>query len=528
MRRHAILAFLVFALFFSPSLAADKPTYLLVTAPAFRTAVEPLCRHRKAQGFNVQVLQTTDVLTAKDILRCESQKLQDHVTRLARKAPGPVYILLVGAVDPTGLINADLITLPPCKGTISRMKNHPTDHGYGDPDASQVCRIAVGRLPARNEEEAAAMVKKIIDFEQDQKPGEWRRRLTVLAGVPEFNPVVDALVERLALAKLERIDLAWSGRAIYHNHASRYCLPDQALHQRALDYVQAGQAMTLYLGHSGPGGFWAGGQRFLDRTDWAGLKIPTGKGIFATFGCLGCQLQGVDGEGYGVAAIRNPEGPVAVIGSHGVCFAAMVQVAADGLFESMLARQPPERLGQVWLGLQKHLAKGPLNPITFRLLDAVDGNSQIPESVQRPEHLEMFLLLGDPAMRLPAMANDLCLQADGDFQAGRTIRIRGEAPDRLEKALVRLTLERPLASEPADLEPLPKQKGADRDRVMLANHDRANRFVLFSKDVVVKNGLFEVEWKLPAALPWPRLVLRAYAATDRHEAIATLPLSLSK
>ncbi len=48
--------------------AAAEPALLwvVVTAPAFRENIEPLCEQRKNQGFQVKVLQTTDILTAPD------------------------------------------------------------------------------------------------------------------------------------------------------------------------------------------------------------------------------------------------------------------------------------------------------------------------------------------------------------------------------------------------------------------------------------------------------------------------------
>ena len=116
--------------------------------------------------------------------------------------------------------------------------------------------------------------------------------------------------------------------------------------------MRDGQAWTLYLGHSNMEGMWGGGAHYLDRADWAKLKIARGSGVFATFGCYGCQLKGERGEGYGVAAMRNPDGPAAVIGSHGICFAAMVQLATDGLVESTFAGKSPERLGATWLAIK--------------------------------------------------------------------------------------------------------------------------------------------------------------------------------
>ncbi len=518
------------------------PQWIVVTPAAFRSAIEPLAEHRKAQGMQVKVVQTTDILSNREILTGDAAKLRAHVNGLCRQAKGASYVLLVGAVEPGLLPQPETRVLPPLKGTVSRMKGQPSDNGYGCLGADLLPTVPVGRLPARTLEEARQMVQKTLAFERDAEPGEWRRQLTVLAGVPAFNPFVDKVVETLALARFERLDPSWSGRAIYHNPQSRFCLPDELLHDRALAYVQAGQLLTLYLGHSGPEAFYAGRARYLDRNDWARLKIPRGAGVFASFGCNGCQLSapqgegfgtvdirqlsGRDGEGYGVAAIRNPNGPVAVLGSHGICFAAMVQLAADGLMESVAAG-PPERLGTAWLRIKEGLAKGKIDDFTFSMLDAVDGDSKIPQATQRLEHLEMFVLLGDPALRLPVLPVDVGLQVTGNVVPGNTITVAGKVSPRLAGARAKLTLERPLTSFAADLQPLPSAAGEERARVMLANHERSNRFVLAVQEATVRDGRFEVQVKLPDKVPWPKLVLRAYAVNEaRQEGLGVLTLPM--
>ena len=99
------------------------------------------------------------------------------------------------------------------------------------------------------------MVRRTIAYETEAKPGTWRHRLTLLAGAPEFNPAADALVERLALARLSGLDPSWTGVAIYDNTSSRFSLPAQELHRRARKYVEEGQAITLFIGHSNAKGF---------------------------------------------------------------------------------------------------------------------------------------------------------------------------------------------------------------------------------------------------------------------------------
>jgi hypothetical protein len=401
------------------------------------------------------------------------------------------------------------------------MKGKPSDNAYGCPGKERLPRIAVGRFPARTVGEAKGMVAKTLAYENDRWPDAWRHRVTVLAGAPGFGAFVDGIVEKLAFDRLGKLDPYWNGRAIYHNPSSRFSLPDEQLNKRARQYLQGGQALILYLGHSNARGFASGRLPYLDRDDWANLKIPRGPGVFATFGCFGCQV-GPDDEGYGVAAIRNPGGPVAVLGSQGECFSTMVFPAVEGLIGSFCAPRPPRRLGEAWLRLKEAVARGKISNTFFALLNLADGDTKISQAVQRQEHLEMFVLLGDPALRLPVTPRDVKLTCAGTVAAGKTITVRGKVPARLAKAKVVLALERPLDAKPLGLEKLPNGPPAMRAKVMLANHELANHFTLFRKEILLKGNTFEARLELPAKLPWRRLTVRAYVAFDRAEGLGIL------
>lgn len=508
--------------------AAAEEQWIVVTAPAFRQALAPLCQERKKQGLRVVVVSTADVLSPREIRGGDGRKLCEHINKLCRVHAGPSFVLLVGAVEAGKLAEPETKVLPPLSGTIGRMKGQPTDNGYGGLDDGRLPSVPVGRFPARTVPEAEGMVAKTLEYERDGKPSAWRRRLTILAGVPAFNPLVDRLVESLALSRLGRLSPIWTGRAIYSNPQSRFALPGTLLHARALQYVQDGEAFTLYLGHSNALGLYGGRAHYLDCDDWARLHIGRGKGVLFTFGCNGCQLTGENGEGYGVSAVRNPNGPAAVAGSHGVCFAAMVRLAADGLFESTLAHRPPKRLGETWLAIKKGLAQGKMDDLTYRLLDAVDGDPSIPQARQRQEHLEMYVLLGDPALRLPKVPEDIEMETATFVVPREVLTVRGKTPPRLAGAKVRVTLERTADSVPLGLEAIPKEPGPARDRAVLLNHDLANRFELTSGECTVKDRLFEARLDVPTKLPWPRLILRVYASAKTEEGLAVRMLPVKK
>jgi hypothetical protein len=150
----------------------------------------------------------------------------------------------------------------------------------------------------------------------------------------------------------------------------------------------------------------------------------------------------------------------------------------------------------------------------------------------------MFLLLGDPALRLPAMASDVELKVTGDAKAGAVLTVLGTAPARLAGAKVHVTLDRPVSSTPPDLETIPPAfapllgkegvKNWDRDKAMLANHERSNRFALATRETEVRDGRFEVKLELPKQLPYVRLILRVYAATDREEGMTAQVIEVKK
>jgi hypothetical protein len=524
--------------------AAPPPTeqWIVVTAPAFRAALAPLLEHRRSQLMRVVVLDASRLATA--------EKIRARLRQLCRDHAGASYVLLVGAPSGVGSFSPvqgtgtasfspvqgtgsgprpERIVVPSLKGAAGRMKGEPTDLAYGCPDAHGPPSVPVGRLPARTEAEARGMVQKILAMEREQKPGLWKRRLTVLAGIPAYNPLVDRLVENLALGRFDRLHPAWTGRAVYTNPLSRFCLPDSLLRKRSLAYLEEGQAFTLYLGHSSAEGLYGGPTAaFLDRSDWRRLAVPTGAGVFVTFGCNGCQLRGPDGEGYGVTAIRNPRGPAAVLGSQGICFASMVQLAADGLFRRSFQGPLPRRLGACWLAVLEGIARGRIDFLAYRMLDAVDGDSRIPQAVQRREHLEMFVLLGDPALRLPEMPADVRLAKLPALAAGKPFAVGGTLPARLAGARVRITLERSPASLPAGLAPAPRQPGKARDGILLANHEKANAFAVCAEEVKAKAGAFAARLRVPEKLSWPKLVLRVYARTQQNESMVVQPLNVTR
>ena len=199
----------------------------------------------------------------------------------------------------------------------------------------------------------------------------------------------------------------------------------------------------------------------------------------------------------------------------------------DGILALFKEKEPPSRLADYWLAAKSGIARGRMDPITFYLYDQADGSrGRVPLEVQRQEHLEMWMLLGDPALRLPLEPPAIRLEVVGAAGPGKSIAVRGSLAPTAKVGKIRVTIERPIGSVAPELKPLPVEPAEARDLAMLENHERANSVVLASRDANPLEGRFECTFTLPAELPWERLTVRAQVAEGGEAAmgVETLPV----
>ncbi len=501
--------------------------WVLVSAPAFSDALAPLVEHRRKNGLSVSVIETTNVLTDQQICAGDASPLKERLLEVFRSGKGARYLLLAGsaALD-TPHPERTVVPMPP--GSIARMKGQPTDFGYTLPDETGLPTIAVGRFPARTVEEMQAMVGKTLRLEQAPVTGQAGNGLLLIQGNPGGGPLAEAFVDGIAKPRLARLHPAWQFKAISHNSCSIFYLPTPVLHPFAVDYMSQGQLFSVYLGHSDRAGLSSNGTNFLNSADCARLNLGQGESVFFTCGCFACQADKGDQQAYGLTAMRNPNGPVAVIGAYGESYAAPGLLAADGLLHCCSEAPFPTRLADYWLGVQRGLAEGEMDQFTFNLLDMSDGTQQkVPLSVQRREHLEMWTLLGDPALRLPIVPLSISLRSVSQITPGRLLTLEGRLPEELKGADVRISVERVAGARPASLAPLPAQSptnSAERERVRVENHRKVNERTLVLKKIKASGTAFSASLEIPEKLDSAVVVVRAYAEQSRASAQGILKL----
>ncbi len=144
---------------------AATGSYLIITAPGFVPAIEPLAVWKIEKGFPVTVVTT-------DQTGGTNQQIRDYIARAYRDwAIPPQFVLLVGDVE----------QLP----TFS-FYGSTSDHPYSTVDGVDFMPdLNVGRLSVRTLPEAETIVAKILRYERDPFVGDdpdWFGRALVVGG----------------------------------------------------------------------------------------------------------------------------------------------------------------------------------------------------------------------------------------------------------------------------------------------------------------------------------------------------------
>jgi len=144
---------------------------VIISHRDFVDSIAPLKAARERQGFSVAVVDVEDVYDDFSFGQKSPQALKDFLlfARSNWQTP-PRYVLLVGdaSLDPRdylGFGNADFV---PTKLIDTALMETASDDWLVDFNGDGVADIAIGRLPVRTTDEAAAMIAKIISYDTSE------------------------------------------------------------------------------------------------------------------------------------------------------------------------------------------------------------------------------------------------------------------------------------------------------------------------------------------------------------------------
>ena len=353
-------------------------TYLVVTHPDWLEPLQPLLRWKRQQGYRVELLCTTTNL--RDSIRAKLIERYESATAIL---PAQRYVLLVGDVNRIQAFVG--------KYTPSGLTNRVTDLYYGEYTGDYLPECYVGRLSVADSAELAAVVAKIVAYEQ----GQWAtaaRRLLFAAGRENRDPAptttngqVNYLGERAAACLPE------TDTVCFRNPVSA----EQT--DSLLQALSQSNALVNYTAHCTASG-WENPYITYNAIDTLGNPVPT---LFVNNCCLS---NAYDGTCFGERLLRRPSG-----GAVGVLGATNETLWNEDFYWAVGAKCPPTLLPEY----------DSLRPGAFDGIFCSDGADlslgamlqagcqavSMAGSPYDAYYWETYCLLGDPSM-VPFLGRD--------------------------------------------------------------------------------------------------------------------------
>ncbi len=376
----------------SPDNGAD---YIVIFHSDFGDALKPLLNHRASQGYRIMAVSAQDVYDEFGYGMMSAEAIRDFLAFAYAywQRPAPSFVLLVG--DGTYDMRHYLSTsgdtyLPPFLAMVDpTLGETATDNRFvavaGDdilPD------MHVGRLPANSPAETTAMVNKILAYERTPVDAAWTKRILFVTdnlegGGGNFYELSDAIADGYADPPANTVKLIPDAYRRTKLYLGRTCTSGPDCRQKMNNVLNNQGAMFVsFIGH-GTKTFWAR-EKIWDVTAASqmanGVKFP----IMLPMTC---------NEGYfheaartaqstSEAAVRLPgNGAVASWAPTGYGLSSGHDYLERGFFLSVF-HGFGWRVGAAATAGKLYLAANAPSGSYFDLIDT-------------------FLLMGDPALKLP-------------------------------------------------------------------------------------------------------------------------------
>lgn len=392
------------------------PDTLVVCPSAFRPALTDWETYRRAQGHVISVVEPPPsaeqlritirhaaqsgrlkrlVLIGDEAVRGReiraqqgAQPVQDSSARIARTTVPTNYV--------TAKVNI-------CWGSESEIAS---DTPYADTDGDGIPDLAVGRIPAHSADELAAVMRKVLRYEQQSDHGPWEKCLNIVSGSGGFGAVTDAVVEAAGRQVIQQtVPANYEIRHIVAA-ASADGPPQADFGSRARRQLNDGGLAWIYLGHGLPteldGVLTATGkQPILSVRDVPHLHCTPHNPLAVLIACYTGAMDAPQGC-LAEDLLLAEEGPVAVIAATRVTMPYGNTVMGCELLRACFQDQPAALGDIVRLAQQRVLAPDANDQLRASLDAIAAGLSPAPIDLanERREHVLMYHLIGDPLLRL--------------------------------------------------------------------------------------------------------------------------------
>ena len=356
-------------------IAANQPSDWRTTAHAadlvvispreFFSAIEPLKARRSKQGFKLELAGVEDIYDEFNFGEKSPQALRDFLlyARTNWKIK-PRYVLLVGDAshDPKNYLGFGDSDIVATKLIDTQLMETACDDWLADFDGDGLADLSVGRLPVRTAEEAAGMVKKIVDYDA----AEPLQSMLLVADINNgFDFETAASELRTLIPENLRVEQINRGQ-----------LDPATAKNLLIDAIMRGQKVVNYIGH-GSLNLWGGS--LLTNEDARNLSNEERLPVFVMMTCLNGYFQDPALDSLAEALLKAEHGGgVAVWSSTGLTVPVEQSVLNQQLYRLLFATRD---------------ANG-------RFLTIGDATTRAKAAVGDADIRRTWVLLGDPTMRL--------------------------------------------------------------------------------------------------------------------------------
>lgn len=372
----------------SPSNGAD---YIFITHEDFYSDVLPLADFRAAQGLRTVVVDVQDVYDEFSGGLLDPNAIHDFLAHAYAnwQFPAPTYVLLVGDgtydyQDYKGTGEKNYI--PPYLANADPWTGETAIDNYfvsvsGDDNLPD---IYIGRLPVKTSSEAAALVTKILDYENTPPQGGWNEKVLFVAdnadSAGDFGNYSNAVADHY-------LPEPYTAQKVYYKVTHSTVSSTKAA---IIGAINEGQLLVNYVGHANP--YWWADEKLLD--SFADFDSFTNSGMLPLLVQMTCL------SGYFI----NPSPPDQDVSSIGE---KIVRMANKGAIASWSSS------GMGTAGGQDYLNRG-LYRAVFE-----DGEARLGPAATQAKYylyantggyrylLDIYTLFGDPALGLNVVRADV-------------------------------------------------------------------------------------------------------------------------
>ncbi len=493
----------------TPRTTAEPEISYLVLAPrAYAEELAPLLKHRADGGLKVALRDIESIYERRSRGAPSSEALRSEIEEVAAQPGSKLHFVLL-AGDPAADLPAFMHEPSPW---VSREGAYPSDHDYVE---NAKVPIAIGRLPARNEQEIALLVDKTIRYETAETPGPWQRRTLIFGGPAEMGPLVDGLIESQATSLLDQLlPYDYDVNVLFAKKDSPYAFRFDQLSQELVREINGGALVAVYAGHGLEQSFdhaYFRGQGYSIGSvpDLAHIDVDNGSPFFISLTCLTGDYGEPRERSVAETMLLRPRGPIAIFASSGVSHPYPNLLYARLLIEGLLGERAAS-VGDAVLRAKKEL---PESSMPFAQLFVPGDHREIKES-----HLHLYNLLGDPALKLRLPGTLKVSLPPGGVAAGTRVdvEVQGATADAAYTATVeteRVAVKAGIVT-PDRLDEMPLDVAFS---TMSKNHAIANDKVLSTVNGRFKSG--NEKLTLTAPKQPGRYVVKVLSVADRGVAV---------